>query len=265
MKSFFLIYIYVFLQIFSFCEAIINPETDSIVSNLFELNDLIEDVPEDLSIHLPENLKSDKNIKYLGAIRQKDGFSCGYWSVFNAAAISYLLSKNQPVVSQNIAIQSLLAKLLSNQCPDIEKIVVCQKNSSPGECASDEDLYSFSKSLNIPNFYILGKFQGDNIYVPHLSSKNLTLLFEVPENMTRKEVIESFYNDAIINFASQKLPGAIHFSCNIGGHWILVSFVKENNNKYMLILDSGNGSMVHNKDLLDMLYEIFKTKFVTNV
>lgn len=228
---------------------------------------------------LPIDLQNLGNIYYLRLNEQSDGWSCGYWSGFNAEAVNHILAYNIPFNAQNIETRAL------SHWVTIEN----RRRLNSREIADH-----FKHALDVPNLYILqedvqgdqyeeidrGKTGGGEQAKEKGGKKEQkddlkmieSLLHEVdqeidygsiwPSNLipmvynaadfTRASAVrraQSRYNffrwrksdlDKIID---SNQSGAVHFVCNLNAyHWILISIIKIKDLPvpFMAVLDSAN-------------------------
>lgn len=238
---------------------------------------------------LSSDLKG-KHIYYFQSAIQQDGWSCGYWSCFNAEAINYHLNNNLPLNSESIKQRAQLYRSRVSAKKDLESTEVnCVARSllNNGQGMNIHKL----EGLNIENCHenkihlllldVVGNGQTQIPSVcpiiyspngPHAQQKILRLSEDTswnPHNLAHPlQNLKNQFFDKLkeyfrrIYFETNQ-PGAIHFVCNLnmGSHWILISIVKLKDRKpIMIILDSMHWSIKKNSSAyhyVNFLYDQF--------
>jgi hypothetical protein len=238
---------------------------------IFGTNVELKYLPFSLGTLLPHQLC---NIFYFESLLQEDGWTCGYRTIFNAAAINHLLTNRRDLTYQNLSGQAstyedfnldplewFCTRYLSNLFPEDQPSDESQPHEEHLLTLAQCPLYNLNVVGGSLNFHILGYF-GDleagispevmhDSFVSHDQVLNQRLIQFGPaaiKNLFLQRLRTHFYTQ----YVNANARGALHFACVLpwlnGGkldkkksHWILISIVKlVDRNPIMIILDSKN-------------------------
>lgn len=190
---------------------------------------------------------------YLRLIQQNDGWSCGYWSVFNACALNHILTNGYSLISENI-------QILTNERV---RALLAQV---PKQSISEAELIALIHAQDLKDVFIVTVNQENG----HEGS--LTCTYKGPYNEeedNKPYSMITFVQDQnefaeVFNILRERLKQndtsrAFHFICNLEGyHWILISIVKKvHREPFMIIADSVNFMVPHrgNDRYISFLYK----------
>ncbi len=158
--------------------------------------------------------KLDVNTIVLQANKQKNA-TCGCHAAINAKAIQDVLNAGQPITAQNI----------QNQAKTYLGYIIKQTNN-----LWDNELINFAQKINlrhIQDFYLLHIDEHGSIKIPY---NDTAAVYSALQNIktTNKNLIHCI----------------CHMGPTNGGHWVLISIIKEPGKApYLRYLDSVNGQV----------------------
>ena len=177
----------------------------------------------------PETKKQLPRLEQLIATYQPDSTKCGYWASVNALAIEQLFTQNK--LLHNTSINKKALEMFNNSKIDTKEI-------DPWEISH----FLEQKNSNFYNYYTVGLIGKTTMLVDTRKP-----LDNIPTDLVTVKSLDY---------------GSIHFICNNGGHWVLLSFIKRKNElPFMLYLDSKNGPLTEKNSIYPCIEYLYKECF----
>ncbi len=201
---------------------------------------------------------------YLQSVNQGDDWSCGYWAVFNALALNYLLEKGYAVTSDHL--QTLthdkVRKLISNvpkQSIDEAQLMALIHAQE----LKDVFILTFNQKNKNEQSLLACTYEG-----PYDEKEDSNPYSTVTFTQEQNEFTEIF---ALLRerIKQNDKARAYHFICNLEAyHWILISIVKRvDRGPIIIILDSAQFPVPHrgNEQYITFLYTTFIQPFYQQI
>lgn len=197
----------------------------------------LEDEQYGTIIKLPENL-GKLPVVHLKSIQQYDVVTCGSRATINAWALQTLINEGRSVTAQAI----------QDKAQEKEQWV-------PDETLEVGEITDLVNQLVIHNKNENGNTIGnDNVYILKYENGIESATSEVP--FTKEQVQKH------INLLKPLKQWSLHFICNTGNHWVLISLAKQADAKPVLLyLDSINTAVAEPLVAYHYIQELYATCF----
>jgi len=198
------------------------------------------------------NRNAFSNINVINLAKQEDNFSCGFFALAHAKALNKFFH------------ESIIENRKINYNEFIQFVYVLRDSININNQLSNDDILKFIKDDN---------FDDNNCNIEVLTDESDEFNF-IKLNVYFESLLENSnkfnFNDYLAfqfgrieeikdNFRN-KSNGILNFICHIPGHWMLISVLKKNNQKpLILIIDSltfkGNYPINNKKNFIEFIVD----------
>lgn len=171
--------------------------------------------------------------------------SCGYHTIYNLKAIQDLLENGEILNEKNV-------KLISKMYFDGFLQETGQQESDIEEMAFDEDIMKFGSFSGLKNYFLIHYFSPYS----ELVKKNIVSAgFSVIQKNNNVQYVLGQENKALFDVKnSLKNNKFTFFVLRMGAHFVALSAIKENNNRYKIIyMNSTNSSLYNSEETLNFV------------